>query len=188
MKKCLSFIVAMISIMLISNPSQAQNKIGYISLQELIPLMPEFKKAEADLSEYQKALVQQGAEYQAEFYRKDSIFKADSTKMTSAMKEIKRKELNELYLKWVNFNQQAQQLSQQREQQLLGPIQDKAIQTTQAVAKENGYLYILTKEQLIAFPTSEDVLPLVAKKLNITLDKPATNPPPSTPNTPKKNN
>lgn len=187
MKKCLSFIVAMISIMLISNPGQAQNKIGYISLQELIPLMPEFKKAETDLSEYQKALVQQGAEYQADFYRKDSIFKIDSAKWNGATKEIKRKELNELYLKWVNFNQQAQQLSQQREQQLLAPIQDKAIQTTQAVAKENGYLYILTKEQLIAFPTSEDVLPLVAKKLNITLDKPAANPP-ATPNTPKKNN
>lgn len=153
---------------IVANNMQAQSKIGYISLQELITAMPEYKTATTDLREYQKALVQQGNDYQLEFFRKDSIFKTDSLKWNGSMKDVKRKELNELYLKWTNFiNEGAQQQLNQHEQSLLAPIQQKAVQTSQAVAKENGYAYILPKEQLISFPAADDILPLVFKKLNI---------------------
>jgi len=153
---------------IIANNIQAQNKIGYISLQEVITAMPEYKAAGNDLQDYQKALEQQGSDYQLELYRKDSTFKADSTKWNASQKDVKRKELNELYIKWTNFiNQEAQQLINKKEQELLAPIQQKAVQTSQAVAKENGYAYILPKEQLISFPAADDILPLVLKKLNI---------------------
>lgn len=84
------------------------------------------------------------------------------------------KEINELYMKWMNFNQEAQQLMEKKQEDLLAPVQAKAIQTAQTVGKENGYAYILSKETLIGFPPGDDLLPLVAKKLNITLTtKPA---------------
>ncbi len=179
---CFAILVAGLSI--VAGRAAAQNKIGYISLQELITAMPEFKKANDDMADQQKALQGQATDMQAEFSRKDSIMNVDSLKWTPAMRDIKRKELNELYLKIVNFNQQAQQILAQKEQQLLAPIQQKAVQTTQAVAKENGYAYILSKEQLIAFPATDDLLPLVAKKLNLTIgggaggaQPPATNKP-----------
>jgi outer membrane protein len=152
---------------------QAQNKIGYISLQELIPAMPEFKKAEADLADYGKALNEQLNEYRRTFDREDSIFKADSAKMSAATREVKRKNLNELAMKVYTFQNEAQQMLQKKESELIVPIQQKAVQTTQAVAKENGYSYILSKDQLIHFPTTDDVLPLVAKKLGLKLEAPA---------------
>jgi outer membrane protein len=168
MKRQLVAVLLIIGI-IIANNIQAQNKIGYVSLQELISVMPEYKKAAVDLQEYQKALVAQGNDYQMEFFRKDSIFKADSIKWTASMKDVKRKELNELYLKWTNFvNEEGQQMLNRHEQELLAPIQQKAVQTSQTVAKENGYAYILPKEQLISFPAADDILPLVLKKLNIT--------------------
>jgi outer membrane protein len=179
MKRQFVAIVIIFTIGLLANAFQgnAQNKIGYISLQELISAMPEYKTAASEMQEYQKALVQQGSDYQLEFFRKDSLFKVDSSKWSASMKEIKKKELNELYLKWTNFvNQEAQQLMNKHEQDLLAPIQEKAVQTSQAVAKENGYSYILPKEQLISFPASDDILPLVFKKLNITPPAPATAP------------
>jgi len=37
----------------------------------------------------------------------------------------------------------------------------------QAVAKENGYTYVLTKEALLVSPPAEDILPLVKKKLGL---------------------
>src|SRR5215216_5804703 len=98
---------------------KAQAKIGYISLQELIVAMPEYKAAEKDMGDYQQALAEQGNDYQKTFMLKDSIFKADSTKWTQAMKDIKRKEINEMYLRWANFNQEAQKLIEKREQDLL---------------------------------------------------------------------
>lgn len=163
------FVAVLIIIgIIIANNLQAQNKIGYISLQELITAMPEYKTASTQLQDYQKALIQQGNDHQLEFLRQDSIFKADSSKWNSSMKDIKRKGLNELYIKWTNFvNEEAQQMLNRREQELLAPIQQKAVTTSQAVAKENGYAYILPKEQLIAFPTADDILPLVFKKLSI---------------------
>lgn len=167
MKRLFSCVLVTMVLMSLGSGSQAQTKIGYISLQELIVAMPEYKKANADMADFQKALQQQANDFQLEFQRKDSIFSADSTKWTPAMREVKRKELNELYVKIVNFNQSAQQQMQKKEADLLEPIQQKAVQTTQAVAKENGYAYILSKEQLIAFPAADDIFPIVAKKLGL---------------------
>lgn len=178
MQKRFSFVMVALALLLATGNVSAQVKVGYISLQELIVAMPEFKKANEDMADYQKALQQQANEYQEAYQRLDSIFAVDSVKWSTAQRQVKRRQLNEAYLKSVNFtNQEAPQMMQRREQELLAPIQEKAVQTTQAVAKENGYTYILSKEQLIAFPPSDDVLPLVAKKLNITLGKPATTTP-----------
>lgn len=176
MKKSLFFALFVFCFAFVSTSSKAQSKIGHISIQELVNHMPEYKKALADLDEYEKALVQQGQEYQVEYLRQDSVFKADSLKWNEATKEIKRRELNAIYLKVVNFNSEAQKMMGQKETELLTPVQQKAVQTSQQVAKENGYSYILGKEQLIAFPVTDDILPLVLKKLN--LAPPATTPAP----------
>jgi outer membrane protein len=167
-----------IGLLIAAGTANAQNKIGYISLQELIPAMPEYKNAASDVEEYRKALISQGSDYQQEFMRKDSVYKVDSAKWSNAMRDVKRKELNQLYMKWMNFNQEAEQLMEKRQQELLTPIQQKAVQTTQSVAKENGYGYVLSKETLISFPTADDLLPLVKKKLNITLSSPPATPKP----------
>lgn len=155
----------------------AQSKIGYISLQELVNIMPEYRKAQADLADYQRALSSQAEEYQRELFMKDSIYKVMSPTWTPATLEVKKKELDDLYSKVTKFQQEANQLLQQKEQTLLMPIQQKAVQTTQAVAKENGYTYVLSKEQLISFPPGDDLLQLVAKKLNLNIQpsKPAGN-------------
>ena len=147
---------------------QAQTKIGHISINELVSAMPEYKKAAVELDEYEKALIQMGQERQAEYTRRDSVYKADSAKWNAAQKEVKKTELNALYLKVINFNQEAQQSMGKKEQDLINPLTQKALSTAQAVAKENGYSYILNKEQLIAYPTTDDILPLALKKLNIT--------------------
>jgi outer membrane protein len=164
MKRTYFFILLIFSGFLL----QAQPKIGHISINELVAAMPEYKKASTDLDEYEKALIQMGQERQAQHARYDSIYKADSANWNAAQKDVKKTELNALYLKLINFNQEAQQMMQKREQELMNPITQKALQTAQAVAKENGYSYILNKEQLIAFPPSDDILPLALKKLNIT--------------------
>jgi outer membrane protein len=164
MKRTYFFILLIFSGFLL----QAQPKIGHISINELVAAMPEYKKASTDLDEYEKALIQMGQDRQADYARQDSVFKADSSKWNSSQKEVKKTELNGLYLKVINFNQEAQKLMGQREQELINPITQKALQTAQAVAKENGYSYILNKEQLIAYPATDDILPLALKKLNIT--------------------
>jgi outer membrane protein len=68
-----------------------------------------------------------------------------------------------------NWQQISQQLTQNKQDQLLEPIYTKAIEAIQTVAKENGYAYVYTKDALLVAPPADDLLPLVAKKLNLTV-------------------
>src|SRR5688572_19773911 len=103
MKRILPLALFCLFISAAANDLQAQNKIGYISLQELIPAMPEYKKAEADLTDYGKALNEQLADYRKQYDLKDSAYKVDSPKLSLAQREITRKTLNELAIKAYSF-------------------------------------------------------------------------------------
>ena len=162
----------------------AQQKIGYISTDELIGVMPETDKADEQLKEYQASLAQQGQDLMADLQAKDSAFVKDSVKLSNSMKEIKRHELIALYQKVQNWNQQAQDMYQAKAQQLIAPIRDKALETVKTVAKENGYAYVLESQAVIVGPPGDDLLPLVKKKLGVKDAAPA---PAAKPATPKKN-
>jgi outer membrane protein len=130
--------------------------------------MPEYRKADTALNDYQTALQQNFEDMRREYAEKDSLLSSkDTVKFTRAQIEIKRREVGELLIKLQGWNQQAQQLYQQKQQDLIAPIQKKAVDAIQAVAKENGYTYVLNKETLLVSPPAEDMLPLVKKKLGI---------------------
>lgn len=145
----------------------AQNKIGYINTDELIAVMPEASKADGELKEYQASLVQQGQDMAREFDEKDSIFVKDSMKLSPSMKDIKRNELIGLYQRVQSWNQQAQEMYQAEAQKKIAPIRTKALDAIQAVAKENGYTYVIDFNSLLVYPAGDNLLTLVKKKLNI---------------------
>jgi outer membrane protein len=173
MKKILTIAAVVIGLVMTGNSSKAQGaaaggKIGVISLQELIPIMPEYKKADTALNDYQNALGQNFEDMKREYYEKDSaVTSKDTAKLTKAQLEIKRREVSELLGKLQGWQQQAQQLYQQKQQDLIAPIQKKAVDAVQTVARENGYAYVLSKEALLVSPPADDLLPLVKKKLGI---------------------
>ncbi|MDB5203212.1 MAG: OmpH family outer membrane protein [Ferruginibacter sp.] len=164
--------------------ASAQNKIGYISTDELIGIMPEAEKADAELKEFQASLAQQGQDLMKDLSMKDSLFVKDSAKLSPTMKEIKRKELIELYQKVQSWQQQGQELYQAEAQKKIAPLRDKAMEAIKNVAKENGYTYVLDINSVIVAPPGDDILPLVKKKLGI---KDAAAPPKSAAPAPKKN-
>jgi len=168
MKKIVTIAVVVIGLVMAGHSTQAQTKIGYISLQELIPSMPEYKKADTAINDYQVALGQNFEDMKREYYELDSSLSSkDTAKYTKAQLEIKKKNLSELLIKLQGWQQQAQQLLQQKQQDLIAPVQKKAVEAIQAVAKENGYTYVLSKETLLSSPPADDLLPLVKKKLGI---------------------
>jgi outer membrane protein len=155
---------------------QAQSKIGYISSQELVSVMPETKKADSTLQDYRNALVQNATERQNGFYAAIDKFNKDSLTYTAAVKTVKKNELAKMGQELSGEEERIQQQLQQRQQELLGPINKKAYEAVQAVAKENGYGYVFEKEALLVAPPADDILPLVAKKLNIKLPTPGSGP------------
>ena len=83
------------------------------------------------------------------------------------MREIKRNELIALYQKVQGWNQQAQDMYQQKLQEKVAPLREKAMQTVQAVAKENGYTYVLDANSVMVGPPGDNLIDLVKKKLGI---------------------
>jgi outer membrane protein len=167
MKK-LATIVLVVAGMVAATAVNAQNKMGYISVQELVQAMPEYRKADTTLAEYQNALNQQYAERVQDFNLRDSLLSSkDTVKYTRAQLEVKRNDLAKTYVELQQWNQRAQQMYQAKEEETMKPILDKARKAIQDVAKENGYTYVLPKEQLLVSPPGDDLLALVKKKLNL---------------------
>lgn len=175
--------------------ASAQNKIGYISTDELVGNMPDAEKIDAELKDYQASLAQNGQDLMADLSHKDSLFVRDSAKLSESMKEIKRNELVALYQKVQSWNQQAQELYQQKAQEKIAPLRNKALEAIRTVAKENGYTYVLDMNSVIVAPPGDDILPLVKKKLGIKdsppgspKNSPGAQPKPTTPIKPVKKN
>src|SRR5664279_2499653 len=170
MKKIVAIVLFAATFTLAGNRLQAQttNKFGFISLSELITSMPEYKKADSSMQDYQSALNQNFEDMKREFNEKDSMLSSkDTAKYTKAQIEIKRKQLGELYMKLQGYQQQAGQLYQQKQQDLMAPIQRKAAEIVGTVAKENGYTYVFLKDALLVSPPADDLLPVVKKKLSL---------------------
>lgn len=159
-------IVAAVMALGVFNAS-AQNKIGYISTDELIGVMPEAEKADAELKAYQTELAQNGQDLMRDLSNRDSLFVKDSAKLSASMKEIKRKELITLYQRVQNWQNEAQEMYNQEAQKKIAPIRLKAMDAIKVVAKENGYTYVLDINSVIVAPPGDDLLKLVMKKLNI---------------------
>lgn len=157
--------------LMVAGKANAQTKIGYISSQELVNVMPETKRADSLLNDLRNALVQNATEKQNAFYAAIDKFNKDSATFTDAQKNIKRADLTKMGQELGGEEERIQQELQKRQQELIQPINRKAYDAVQAVAKENGYTYVFEKEALLVAPPGEDILQLVAKKLNINLPK-----------------
>ncbi|MFM9908536.1 MAG: OmpH family outer membrane protein [Chitinophagaceae bacterium] len=182
MKKFFTVVIIAIGFLMMTNSTNAQVKIGYISSQDLLGIMPETKEAQTKLDQLKAALIQNAQEKEAKLNADIAKFNADTLKMSEAVKTVKRQDLQKLYQDLAGEEQRIQEQLQQKQQELLLPIQKKANEAVQATAKESGYTYVFEKDVLIVAPSGEDILPLVAKKIGIKLPAaagttPTTNPP-----------
>lgn len=149
--------------------ASAQSKVGYINSDELMGSMPEAAKADAELKQFQADLQTQGQDLMKDLSTKDSLFVKDSMRLSESMKTIRRNELIQLYQRVQNWQNEAQELYQAEAQKKITPIRSKAMDAIKAVAKENGYGYVLdtVSGNLLVAPPGDDLLSLVKKKLGI---------------------
>ena len=166
MKPAAYFLIG--SLLLIGTSSFAQSKIACISLNELMTSMPEFKKADTTLAEYRSALEQQFEEMQKEYSTQLTVLTGpDTAKFTKPQITLKRESLAKLLARLQGYDEEAGQLLNQKRSSLLQPIQKKAEDAIQQVSKDNGYAFVFEKDNLHVYPPSEDILPLVKKRLGL---------------------
>jgi outer membrane protein len=161
--------------LLIAKESKAQLKLGYVNSTDVLLAMPESKTMEQTLKKKSDEYQAQLEKMYADYYKKVDDFTAEREKLSAPIQEIKMKDLQNTEKMLKDFEGTAQEDIQKMQQQLLVPIQEKAINAVKAVAKENGYNYIfdITSGALVVQPEGDDITPLVKKKLGI-VDAPKT--------------
>ena len=156
----------------VSSAALAQ-KTGYISVDQVISIMPEVVKIDSQLQKYQADTV--NAEFASlieQYNYKDSMLnKTDTTKMPSSLRKQYRSDLEGIAYQVQNWQAISQQAIQNKQNQLLAPVYRKVMSAIQAVAKEKGYTYIYDKSVLILGPNGDDLLPAVAQRLKVTVPK-----------------
>ena len=166
----------LVAVVFISAGSVMAQKSGYISVDQIVSIMPETAKLDSLLRKYQSDSLAPQFQYMVQEYnRKDSIANGkDSLKTPLTVRTKIREELEQLAYQVQNWQQISQQYLQAKQQELLEPIYRKVDGAIQAVSKENGYAYVFNREALLVMPPGDDLLPMVAKKLNVKV--PAANP------------
>lgn len=171
MKKIL---LAALVFILVATASQAQNKTGYINVDNMVLLMPETAKIDSLLTIFERDSLNPRFTYiVGEYQRKDSMYR-DSVRTPAAVRKTLEPELQNLIYEIQNWDAIKQQVMQNKQNSLLEPIYRKVIDAIQAVAKEKGYGYVYSQEALLVAPPADNLLPLVAEKLKVKLPPAAT--------------
>lgn len=168
MKKVFSLVAAIVALLVLGNTAGAQQKLGHASLEDVVSILPDIKKADSTLQKFRKDSLENTLPfYVSEYKRKDSIGKAPNT--PAAIKQTVQEEANR-YLQIIqNWDQFMQSELQRKQQEVLNPYFAKAFELINTVAKENGYTWVFKQDALLVAPQTDDLLPLIAKKLGVKL-------------------
>ncbi|HYM94388.1 MAG TPA: OmpH family outer membrane protein [Chitinophagaceae bacterium] len=169
MKKLKVFVAALG--LLIAANAGAQIKIGYISVDNVVGLMPETAKVDSLIQQYQADSLQPRYNYTlSEYLRKDSIVNGkDSLKTPAVVRAQIREEMQSDAYQLQNWQSIVQQATESKQNEFLAPIYKKVLDAVKAVAKEKNYTHVFNKEAFLVAPDGDDMLLMVAEKLKIKL-------------------
>jgi outer membrane protein len=194
------FLIAIFAFVVLATSNiNAQQKIGYISLDYILAQMPEAKQVETELT---ATKTQYDNMYQSkvkDFQAKLADYEKNGSTMADVIKADREKELQGLQGSIEEFRQNSSTSLQKKQAQLLQPLLKKVEENMHASAKENGYAFVFnydagqgTTPIVLHAPDDANISDLILKRMGITpkpLTPPAATPATTTPATgaPKKN-
>ena len=158
-------------LMLILPMSVFAQKFGHIRSQEILIVMPEYTKAQADIQTMQKQYEDDMKRVEQEFQKKFTAFQEEQANLPKNILERRQKELQELNERAMQMQQDAQQELQQSWMEMLEPIAKKIDDAIKAVGQEGGYVFIFdlnaTQIPFVNETYATDVTSAVKAKLGI---------------------
>lgn len=143
-------------------------KLGHLDVQKLMSVMPESKKADETLQAKQAEIQKEMASMTEAYQKLMQEYQANEKTYTDLVRANKEQEIRSLGERIQSFRELADQQLQETYNKLMGEIMEKIQKAAQEVGKENGFTYIFTMNALLfAADNSEDVLPLMKKKLGL---------------------
>ena len=146
-------VFVLVALTLAAMSVSAQVKLGHIETQKLIQAMPEWTAAQKTFEEEQKKVNTELNSLREQF----------QTKLAEYSEKMKT------YSEAMRFQETAMAQLEKTQNDLMQPVMEKALNAIKEVGKENGFTYIFDMNAgiLYAAENSQDVLPLVKKKLGL---------------------
>ena len=172
MKSNLKYTLTIILAALFSFSVGAQ-KVGYVDSGSILEMMPKVKEAESNLEALGKQLQAKGQKMMEEYQTKyqDLERRAQAGDIAPKDQEAQVAMLKQEEDKIVAFQQDMQKQLADKREALLSPILEEVRVAIQAVAKDNGYMYIFDGSPgvgvLLYADESTNVTSLVKVKLGL---------------------
>lgn len=169
MKKILIAIIACLLAFGGTAMAQKTVKLGHINSNDLMQIMPGRDSAQTVLQAEVQELETTLKTMQSEMEKRYNEYMENQSGWTELIRNTKQREIQDMGARIQEFQENAQKQLQQREQELLKPIIDRAKKAIEDVAAEGGYSYIFDSgvSALLYSPESDDIMPLVKKKLGL---------------------
>lgn len=168
MKKVFSILI----ILCVTIISQAQTKIAHINSTELMQSMPEADtismKLEKIRQTWETLLAEKQKETQAKYQSLMEII--DDESIPTSVKEVKTQEIDNLQKQLQEMQKTGSEAMQKEQESLLTPLYARVKETIAAVAKANGYAYVMDSSEgggMIYSDSSYDLMQLVKVKLGL---------------------
>jgi Skp family chaperone for outer membrane proteins len=177
MKKVFVLCVAFaLSLTFISSANAQQGKIGIFDEQTVLSLFPGIQqRLDTLMGKFINDTLKPDYDYTySQFLVKDSTFKKDSGKLSPQVRKVMSDDINALKSKIVNWQQYQNQVTEQKQQEILAPYTQKIYDALIKIIQEQKYVYVMKSDAFVIPPPIADNLSLkVAIALKLPLPKEA---------------
>ncbi|MFM6924288.1 MAG: OmpH family outer membrane protein, partial [Ferruginibacter sp.] len=157
MKKIIPALLFAVILLTASNV-RAQTKTAYISVNDMVSIMPETALINGKLDSYKKDSIQPKYNELMALYESDLKKYNDSLNTTAAVHKQLEEELTPIYYQLQNWDQLTNQAVEAKQNELLTPIYRKVYDAIKQVAKEKGYTHVANKEAYLVAPVGDDLI------------------------------
>ncbi len=134
--------ICMVAALMMCSTSIFAQKLGRISMQEIIVAMPETTSMQTNLEAFRKDLADNLETMQVELNKKYEDYQKNLSTMTASVRDLKEKDMQDLQTRLQQFEQSAMQDMQAKQNELLEPIIKKAKDAVNKVSKAGGYTVV----------------------------------------------
>ena len=160
-------------LLLIAPMSLFAQKFAHFRSMDIIPVMPEYAKAQTDIQALSKQYEDEIKRSAEEFNKKYAEYQQEQQNLPQNIQERRQKELQEMMEKGNQFQQEAQQQLDKSYREMMEPIYKKLEDAVKAIGAAGGYTYVFdlnrTDIPYIDENASKDVTNDIKTKLGISL-------------------
>ncbi len=167
-------LLAVFGLITFASQAQTATKVGYADVDYIFSQMPEAKQIEAELKSMEAQLKGQIEAKIKKFQTELADYQKNGAAMIDAVRQNTERELTQQQQNIEKLQQDAQTTIQNKNTQMMTPVYDKVGKAIEAVAKENGFSFILNQQigglDVILYGDDKmDISDLVLKHMGVTI-------------------